>query len=82
MKQPCLAKLVCDSSQNDKVVGLHYLGPHAGEVLQGFALAVRSGVTKADFDTLIGIHPTAAEEFTTLTETLVSGEDFMKKGGC
>lgn len=82
LKQPCLAKLVCDKTQNNKVLGLHYIGPNAGEVLQGFALAVRVGVTKDDFDDLVGIHPTTAEEFTTLSITKSSGEDWMKKGGC
>jgi glutathione reductase (NADPH) len=42
------------------------LGDHAGEIIQGFAVAVRMGATKADFDRTIGIHPTAAEEFVTL----------------
>jgi thioredoxin reductase (NADPH) len=82
LKQPCLAKLVCDKKQNNKVVGFHYIGPHAGEVTQGFALAVRVGATKEDFDNMSGIHPTAAEEFTTLQTAASSGEDFMKKGGC
>jgi len=82
LKQPCLAKLVCDKRNQDKVLGFHYIGPHAGEITQGFALAVRAGVRKADFDSLVGIHPTSAEEFTSLSITLESGEDFMKKGGC
>lgn len=53
-------------------------------MLQGFALAVKLGPTKEDFDELVGIHPTVAEEFTTLpsTPTLESGDDFMKVGGC
>jgi len=47
--------------KQDKVVGFHYLGPNAGEVTQGFAIGLRLGATKDDFDTLIGIHPTNAE---------------------
>jgi len=43
------------------VVGLHYLGPNAGEVMQGFGLALKLGATKADLETLVGIHPTTAE---------------------
>jgi len=82
IKQPCLAKLVVDKSKNNRVVGFHYLGPNAGEITQGFALALKCGATKADFDALVGIHPTAAEEFTQMKTTLSSGEDFMKKGGC
>ena len=50
----------------DEVVGLHMLGPHAGEITQGFAVAMKAGATKADFDRTIGIHPTAAEEFVTM----------------
>lgn len=82
MKQNCLAKLVCDKTQNNKVVGFHYLGPDAGEVTQGFALAIKLGATKEDFDNLVGIHPTCAEEFTLLKVSRSSGEDFMKSGGC
>jgi glutathione reductase (NADPH) len=50
----------------DKVVGLHMVGPDAGEIIQGFAVAIRAGATKAIFDSTIGIHPTAAEEFVTM----------------
>jgi glutathione reductase (NADPH) len=49
-------------------VGLHMVGPEAGEVTQGFAVAMRAGATKAVFDSTIGIHPTLAEEFVTLRE--------------
>ena len=45
----------------EKVIGFHYLGPNAGEVTQGFGIALKMGATKADFDNLIGIHPTTAE---------------------
>lgn len=82
MKQPLLAKLVCDSSKDNKVVGFHYAGPNAGEITQGFALALKLGATKEDFDDLVGIHPTTVEEFTSINITASSGEDFMKKGGC
>ena len=81
LNQPCLAKLVVDSA-TDRVIGWHYVGPDAGEVTQGFALAVKMGATKADFDQLVGIHPTAAEEFTQITAVQSQGEDIMKKGGC
>jgi glutathione reductase (NADPH) len=56
--------IVC--TKTDRVVGLHMLGPHAGEITQGFAVAMKNGATKADFDRTIGIHPTAAEEFVTM----------------
>ena len=51
---------------SDKVVGMHMVGPDAGEIIQGFAVAIRAGATKAIFDSTIGIHPTAAEEFVTM----------------
>jgi glutathione reductase (NADPH) len=60
-----LMKLLVDA-QSDRVVGLHMVGPDAGEVVQGFAVAMRAGATKAVFDSTIGIHPTAAEEFVTM----------------
>lgn len=60
-------KLVVDKA-SDRVVGLHLVGPDAGEVVQGFAVAMRAGATKALFDSTIGIHPTVAEEFVTMRE--------------
>lgn len=59
-----LKLIVC--AQSDKVLGLHMVGDEAGEVVQGFAVALKAGATKADFDRTIGIHPTVAEEFVTL----------------
>lgn len=66
-----LMKLVVDR-RTDRVVGLHMVGPEAGEIVQGFAVAIKAGATKADFDATLGIHPTAAEEFVTM-RTPVSG---------
>jgi glutathione reductase (NADPH) len=63
----CLMKLVVDRA-SDRVVGLHMAGHEAGEIVQGFAVAVRAGLSKAQFDETIGIHPTLAEEFVTLRE--------------
>ncbi|MFQ5971516.1 MAG: glutathione-disulfide reductase [Alphaproteobacteria bacterium] len=60
-----LMKLVIERS-TDKVLGVHMVGPDAGEIIQGLAVAVKAGATKADFDRTIGIHPTAAEEFVTM----------------
>lgn len=74
-------KLVCVKSQNMRVVGLHILCPNAGEVTQGFALGMRKGATFKDFCDTVGIHPTVAEDFTTLTITKASGED-AAAGGC
>ncbi|HRE72697.1 MAG: glutathione-disulfide reductase [Candidatus Accumulibacter sp.] len=60
-------KLIVDKA-SDRVVGAHMMGPDAGEIMQGIAIAMRAGATKAVFDTTIGIHPTAAEEFVTMRE--------------
>ncbi len=60
-----LMKLVVDDA-SDRVVGLHMVGADAGEIVQGFAVAMKAGATKAVFDTTLGIHPTAAEEFVTM----------------
>jgi glutathione reductase (NADPH) len=60
-------KLVVDKA-SDRVVGLHMVGADAGEIVQGFAVAMKAGATKAVFDATIGIHPTAAEEFVTMRE--------------
>jgi glutathione reductase (NADPH) len=62
-----LMKLIVDTA-SDRVVGLHMVGAEAGEIVQGFAVAMKAGATKAVFDSTIGIHPTAAEEFVTMRE--------------
>ena len=58
-------KLIVEK-ESDRVVGCHMVGPEAGEIIQGFAVALRCGATKSQFDATIGIHPTAAEEFVTM----------------
>ena len=60
-----LMKLVVDA-QTDKVLGCHMVGPQAGEIVQGLAIALKAGATKQHFDETIGVHPTAAEEFVTM----------------
>jgi len=62
-----LTKLVVDR-QSGRVLGVHMVGPEAGEIVQGFAVALTCGATKAQFDATLGIHPTAAEELVTLRE--------------
>jgi glutathione reductase (NADPH) len=62
-----LMKLVVEGASR-RVVGLHMVGPDAGEVVQGFAVAMKAGATKELFDSTIGIHPTAAEEFVTMRD--------------
>jgi glutathione reductase (NADPH) len=58
-------KLVC-AGENEKVVGMHIIGDNADEMLQGFAVAVTMGATKADFDSTMAIHPSSAEELVTM----------------
>jgi glutathione reductase (NADPH) len=62
-----LMKLVVDAD-TDRVLGVHMIGPDAGEIVQGLAVALQAGATKAVFDATLGIHPTAAEEFVTMRE--------------
>ncbi len=62
-----MMKLVVDET-DDRVLGVHMVGPDAGEIIQGFAVALKCGATKARFDATVGIHPTAAEEFVTMRE--------------
>ncbi len=69
--EQAMMKLIVDEA-NQRVLGLHMVGPEAGEIVQGFAVAINMGATKSDFDATIGIHPTAAEEFVTM-RTPVTG---------
>lgn len=64
-RQPCRMKLVC-AGKDEKIVGIHGIGFGMDEILQGFAVAVKMGATKKDFDNTVAIHPTAAEEFVTM----------------
>jgi len=64
-----LMKLVVDRS-TERVLGVHMVGPDAGEIIQGFAVALKCGATKRQFDATIGIHPTIAEEFVTMREAV------------
>eukprot|EP00574_Skeletonema_japonicum_P009413 CAMPEP_0201730002 /NCGR_PEP_ID=MMETSP0593-20130828/20757_1 /ASSEMBLY_ACC=CAM_ASM_000672 /TAXON_ID=267983 /ORGANISM="Skeletonema japonicum, Strain CCMP2506" /LENGTH=642 /DNA_ID=CAMNT_0048222451 /DNA_START=104 /DNA_END=2032 /DNA_ORIENTATION=+ len=68
------------NKHTDKVLGLHYLGPNAGEVMQGFGTAMKLGCKFEDIVETVGIHPTTAEEFTTLSITKESGEDAAASG--
>ncbi|MEC5343299.1 glutathione-disulfide reductase [Brenneria populi] len=64
-RQPCRMKLVCVGKE-EKIVGIHGIGFGMDEMLQGFAVALKMGATKKDFDNTVAIHPTAAEEFVTM----------------
>jgi len=76
----CYVKLIVNVQDEERIVGFHYLGPNAGEVTQGFAGMLKLKATKADMEDLVGIHPTCAEIFTTLSITKSSGLDASASG--
>jgi len=76
----CFTKVVVDKNTN-RVLGIHFLGPSAGEVMQGYGTAMKKGITFEDLENTVGIHPTSAEEIVTLSVTKSSGED-AAAGGC
>jgi glutathione reductase (NADPH) len=73
-QEATLMKLVVDAD-TDRVLGCHMVGPDAGEIIQGIAVALKAGATKDVFDDTIGIHPTAAEEFVTMRSPVRSDEE-------
>lgn len=76
----CFMKMICNKQDNERVIGFHVVAPHAGEITQGVAVAMKMNATKHDFDSTIGIHPTVAEEMTTLKITKSSGQPAEKRG--
>ncbi|XP_049830345.1 thioredoxin reductase 2, mitochondrial isoform X1 [Schistocerca gregaria] len=78
----CYVKVVSLRESPQKVLGMHFVGPHAGEVIQGFASAVKCGLTMDKLVTTVGIHPTTAEEFTRLYITKRSGLDPTPQACC
>lgn len=64
-QQRTFMKLIVEAA-TDKVMGVHMVGDDAAELIQGLAVAVKAGATKAQFDATVGIHPTAGEEFVTM----------------
>ncbi len=64
-KEKVFIKMIVETS-SEKVIGLHYVGPNAAEIIQGFAVAIVNGLKKSDFDRTIGIHPSSAEEIVTM----------------
>jgi thioredoxin/glutathione reductase (selenoprotein) len=76
----CYTKVVVEKATR-KVLGFHYLGPNAGEVSQGYAVAIKCGVTKEQWDKTVGIHPTCAEELLSLQQTKEANPN-AKKTGC
>jgi len=79
-RHQAFTKVIIDRN-DDTVLGMHFLGPNAGEVMQGYGTAMKKGITFKDLEDTVGIHPTSAEELVTLTVTKRSGED-AAAGGC
>lgn len=79
----CYVKMVVKKDENERIIGLHYVGPNAGEVIQGFSVAINLGATREDFANTVGIHPTSAEEILELNFT-TDQEPFSAEGckGC
>jgi pyruvate/2-oxoglutarate dehydrogenase complex dihydrolipoamide dehydrogenase (E3) component len=77
----CFTKVITDKSRDQNVLGIHYVGPNAGEVMQGYGVAMKQGLTFLQLTETVGIHPTSAEEIVTLSITKSSGED-AAAGGC
>ena len=75
------AKIVCDKTKEQNVLGIHYVGPNAGEVMQGYGVSMRQGLTYKQLTDTVGIHPTSSEEIVTLAITKSSGES-ASAGGC
>lgn len=74
-------KVVVDKSDDENVLGIHYVGPNAGEVMQGYGVSMKQGLTFKKLIETVGIHPTSSEEIVTLSISKSSGED-AAAGGC
>jgi pyruvate/2-oxoglutarate dehydrogenase complex dihydrolipoamide dehydrogenase (E3) component len=71
-------KVITLLSNNEKVIGMHYFGPSADEVISGYAVAMKLGLTKKHLDMALGVHPSNSEDFHNLEVTKRSGEDYSK----
>jgi thioredoxin reductase (NADPH) len=74
-------KAIVNKSDNNRVLGIHYVGPNAGEVMQGYGVSMRLGLTLKQLTDTVGIHPTCSEEIVSLMVTKNSGVD-AADGGC
>jgi thioredoxin reductase (NADPH) len=73
--------VIVDKTADENVLGIHYVGPNAGEVMQGYGTAMKQGLKFKTLTETVGIHPTSSEEIVTLSITKSSGED-AAAGGC
>lgn len=73
-------KVICLKTDDERVIGMHYFGPAAEEVISGYALSMKLGLKKADLDNAVGVHPSVSEDLHMLEITKRSGEDYRKTG--
>lgn len=76
--QTAFFKVITSLQDNERVLGMHYVGPNAEEIIGGFAVALKLGLTKSDLDLTLGVHPSVSEDFFTMTVTKRSGEEYKK----
>ena len=72
-------KVITLKPENERVIGVHYYGPQADEMIGGYAVAMKLGATKELLDKTIGVHPSVSEDLFNLTVTKRSGKEFRKK---
>jgi len=77
----CYSKVVTVINEDNRVIGVHYVGPNAGEVIQGYAVAVKAGVKWETFVDTVGIHPTCSENIVDMYVTKREQAE-VNKGGC
>eukprot|EP00828_Plagiopyla_frontata_P015823 TRINITY_DN2052_c0_g3_i1.p1 TRINITY_DN2052_c0_g3~~TRINITY_DN2052_c0_g3_i1.p1 ORF type:complete len:399 (-),score=75.97 TRINITY_DN2052_c0_g3_i1:203-1399(-) len=77
----CYTKIIVNLSNKNRLLGIHYLGPNAGEIIQGYVVAFKMGITLKDLKKTVGIHPTCAEEIVGLEKTKREDPN-AKKSGC
>ncbi|XP_056131903.1 thioredoxin reductase 1, cytoplasmic-like [Lampris incognitus] len=81
-KNSCYGKVICHVPDGERVVGLHVMGPNAGDIVQGFAAAMKCGLSKRQLDATVGINPVSAQVLTTLTLTQRVSEAMIVRGNC
>jgi thioredoxin reductase (NADPH) len=79
-KRTCYTKIVCNKSDSNRVLGFHICSPNAGEITQGVAIGFKCNFTKEQLDSVVGIHPTIAEEVIGLKWTKEEKPDASKSG--
>lgn len=77
-KRMAYLKVITHKRENERVVGMHYFGAHAGEIMTAFAVGMKKGITKHDLDFTVGVHPTVCEEFTNLRVKKREQPEFTK----